>query len=318
MIYMKLEVAKKQSYIFASEKLLENALASARIAHVTSSDYFQTIAPELYQKNENLVYSGGGHTILQFETKEKATAFAKVITAHTMLTYPGLALFCVQITYDSDNKTPKENLKALSSALEHKKSIRQSGFRLTGIGIEALSENNYKPSPMAKTSKTDVPAPLENEFPFVRDFADLTMKKEDIGTLSNHFIAVVHIDGNAMSKRIDNVYFETDNQGNPDPKKQIPLEKIPETLQNFSNGIQENFEEAFRSMVKAFLNLYPQYENSQIPIRPVILAGDDVCFVCAGCIALELSRLFMEALATCKNPQDGKAYSSCAGIAVGR
>ncbi len=311
---MKLEVAKKQAYIFASQRLVENARASARIAYVTSSSYFQKIAPSLYTEKENLVYAGGGHTVLQFDSKEQATAFARTVTSHTMKTYEGLELFCAQLPYE-EGLDPKENLQALSLALEKKKSLRQAGFRLSGIGLEDLSENNYRPYPLqGKIREEEDLEPLGREFHFAREFTELTMKPEETPSVKEHFLAVVHIDGNAMSKRIQEVYFQKDPEGKED--QPIPLADLPQALQQFSNGIQENFEEAFRIMVRQFLKAFPQYERKMLPIRPVILAGDDVCFVCAGSIALDLSRFFMEALAQQKNPQDGKAYASCAGIAL--
>ena len=36
--------------------------------------------------------------------------------------------------------------------------------------------------------------------------------------------------------------------------------------------------------------------SAALPIRPLILAGDDVCFVTAGRIALECARVFLERL----------------------
>ena len=61
-----LEVSRKQDYIFASTELKENVQRSAEIAYVTSSKFFQEAAGSLYSEAENLVYAGGGHTVLQF------------------------------------------------------------------------------------------------------------------------------------------------------------------------------------------------------------------------------------------------------------
>lgn len=61
-----LEVSRKQDYIFASKRLKENARRSEDIRNVTSSEFFQEVAGFAYQESENLIYAGGGHTVLQF------------------------------------------------------------------------------------------------------------------------------------------------------------------------------------------------------------------------------------------------------------
>ena len=120
---MILEVSQKQAYIFAAKKLKENAARSQDINTVTSSEFFARMAGELYQEGNNLVYAGGGHTVLQFDSQEQAVAFAKVITETVLRQYPGLELFVKTIEYNPA-KTSGDNLKELSKALEAKKARR--------------------------------------------------------------------------------------------------------------------------------------------------------------------------------------------------
>lgn len=76
---MILEVSQKQAYIFASRRLRENAARSEDIRYVTESRFFQTAAGPLYRE-EDLVYAGGGHTVLQFDSRARADAFARAVT----------------------------------------------------------------------------------------------------------------------------------------------------------------------------------------------------------------------------------------------
>ena len=71
------EVSQKQAYIFRSKKLKNNIIASDIIRYVTDPQFYETVAGELYDTKENLVYSGGGHSVLGFDTKEKAREFVK-------------------------------------------------------------------------------------------------------------------------------------------------------------------------------------------------------------------------------------------------
>ena len=74
-----MEVSQKQAFIFASNRLKKNVENSNIIAWIMDPEYFeQTIAdPALFTEEKNLVYSGGGHTVLQFDSKDAAREFYK-------------------------------------------------------------------------------------------------------------------------------------------------------------------------------------------------------------------------------------------------
>lgn len=218
-ILMMVEVSRKQDYIFSSKKLRENAARSGEIAHVTGSSFFQEAAGEVYQEQENLVYSGGGHTVLQFPSREQAVGFAQRVTEAALRRYDGMELFVKCLPYDG-NKTPGENLKDLSAALERKKALRKVSFRYTSLGVEALDSESFLPlstkEPLPSRAADILPAPEGWKYPV--QFSDL------VGT--DNFLAVVHIDGNAMGKRVENLY----------QTKTASWEECRASLQRFSAG----------------------------------------------------------------------------------
>lgn len=96
-----------------------------------------------------------------------------------------------------------------------------------------------------------------------------------------------------------------------------------QVLNEFSHGVDEDFKSAFREMMDRIaanltgkageeLNLKENY----FPVRKIILAGDDVCFVTEGRIGLEAARIFIEQLSSKINKADKKGYTACAGVAV--
>lgn len=87
-----LEVSQKQAYIFQSNELKKNILNSAVIAWIMDAAYLEETAgdKELFNQEENLVYSGGGHTVLEFPTQEQAVGFVKIITKAIRENYPGI------------------------------------------------------------------------------------------------------------------------------------------------------------------------------------------------------------------------------------
>lgn len=299
-ILLILEVSRKQDYIFSSIHLRDNAARSDIIRYVTSEEFFKQAAPEYYNSRENFVYAGGGHTILQFGDRVTATRFAEQVTQKAMREYDGLELFAKQMEYratDENGKpaTPGQNLVWLSEALEQKKSLRKASFRLTSLGIEQKAEAASLTAPNA----IDPP----EGWAFAKDFADLQ------GRTDENFIAVVHVDGNSMGKRVKNLYdSETES-----------WDACCGKLRCFSEGIQHDFEAAFREMATEVADYEadnPAGNTGILPVRPVILAGDDVCFVARGCLGLECAERFMKHLSAKTNPQDGETYAACAGVAM--
>lgn len=118
------------------------------------------------------------------------------------------------------------------------------------------------------------------------------------------YIAVVHIDGNKMGVKFQGC--KTWGQYN-----QTAL------------AVQESTKQAYRELVRYIVERYPDWEASNelkldgthLPIRPLILGGDDVAFVCTARIALEATRFYMEKLLHPTDPDRMPIYS-CAGIAI--
>lgn len=105
-----LEVSQKQAYIFSSNSLKDNVTNSAVIAWVMSPKYFSDTVnqKEIFDEEKNIVYSGGGHVVLEFENEETARTFVKIVTFQIRSEYPGIEVFSVTREYDQQ-KLDKEN-----------------------------------------------------------------------------------------------------------------------------------------------------------------------------------------------------------------
>ena len=141
-----LEVSQKQSYIFGSNKLKDNIRNSAVIAWIMSPEYFEEVMkdPKRFNQKDNLVYSGGGHIVLEFAGREQAVQFVRKITFTIHREYPGIEVFAAVKEYEED-KNPGENLKLLTAALEEKKSLRLAAFHQGSFGIEEIDPKTLKP-----------------------------------------------------------------------------------------------------------------------------------------------------------------------------
>lgn len=304
------EVSQKQAYIFQSNKLSENIKNSNVIEWVTSYKYFEEITKEnhLFTASKNLVYSGGGHIILEYETKSQAISFSKFLTKTILAEQEGLELF-IKVMEFNDEKPFVECLKILLDKLEEKKSLRKSSFYQGNFGIENLEPNNIK-------------NPKISQFAESLD-ADLTPKGyktpkslDDIGVAKNKssYIAVVHIDGNGMGKRVKEYQEKLSDSS---------WEECKEKLRCFSKQIDDDYKDTYKKMLEEIraalennslkeLNL----EDHMLPCRRIISAGDDICFITEGRIGIECARIFLEKLAQESNNIDGQKYYACAGIAI--
>lgn len=317
-----LEVSQKQAYIFQSKELRSNILHSAVIAWIMSEKYMEETIQDknLFDPDRNLVYSGGGHTVLEFETREEAVLFTKKITTAIKKEYPGIEVFAATRGYDG-NSAPGKNLEELVKTLERKKAVREAAFHQGSFGVEKINTNTLKPMLEGEILERIGGARMPEEekkidekltaegFQHVYKFEELGGSKDE-----SNFIAVVHIDGNAMGKRVEDLRERC---------KGYEWEAYKKILKVFSESIDKQFKEAYKDMeeyvaqnIKSGKLDELNIRERKLPVRRIITAGDDICFVSEGRIGLECAAAFIRALGTKKNSEDQRGYAACAGVAI--
>ncbi|MEI3225603.1 MAG: hypothetical protein V8S39_00570 [Lachnospiraceae bacterium] len=346
-----MEVSQKQAYIFKNKELKRNIDASYTIDEITSSGYFEKYFPEYYNKEKNLVYSGGGHTILVFDNdveendntgkENQAVRFAKKLSKQIFCDYDGLEVFIKIMDYN-ENDDPSKNIQNLMKKLEEKKAIRRASFRQGTFGMEVSkgeaervfdSEKKEKEAEQRKKDaenrrekrireeKKKIQEEETTHYELVTQLEKLGGNKDD-----NNFIAVVHIDGNLMGKKVQ----ENDKELRKildrisDPEKKLDMYR--EKKQEFSEKIDKLFKGAYSDMQDA---VKKQIENGNLkdlsleevvneekqinfPVRRIITAGDDICFVSEGRIGIECAVEYMKALWKRSKGEN----SACAGVAI--
>ncbi len=335
-----LEISQKQAYIFGSNKLKDNIANSAIIAYVLSSEYLkESLSEEGYSNENNMVYSGGGHTILTFKDEdlsitgvhsspmEMARQCTRILTEKIYREFDGLIVFAKTIEYNEEISV-KDNLIKLTSALEEKKALRKAVFKKGSFGIEKISSESFEPLVIEKNdlnSKNTVVKKEKNmalsskisekNYCAVAEFDKLGGSKND-----SNFIAIVHIDGNGMGKRVEDLYEKNGSLGFDDMRKK---------LKEFSECIDKDFKSAYEEMnesvmnqiernkiLKEKLSLKKKDNKTYFPVRKVIIAGDDICFVSEGRIGIECAVKLIESLNKKINSVDGQNYTACAGVAI--
>lgn len=319
-----LEVSQKQAYIFQYKKLVNNISASSLIEYVTGSEYFKKAAVG-YSKEKNMVYQGGGHTVLEFVSEEIAREFVKKITRKILEEFDGLEVFAKIEPYQTD-KTPAENETDLIKALEEKKSKRAASFYQGRFGVEKMSNNNKEETDLAEEHKEYFSKPESNynTFSLAKKFQNLGGSKDE-----SNFIAVIHIDGNLMGKRVaDLVGEEFDQYDKISEKTEEGWQKYKEVKADFSKRIDDDFKASLYDMfhiveknykkgnLKSLSLKKDEHEKVIFPVRKIIAAGDDICLVTEGRIGLECAVAYLKAIWEKENGVDHKNYSACAGVAI--
>lgn len=314
-----LEVSQKQKYIFKSNKLRDNINGSQDIARITSGKYLEKIADDttLFTEQNNVVYAGGGHTVLDFPDNESAKKFNSVVTAHMLKAYPGINLYAAIMSYD-ETSSPGDNLKELVKTLETKKAEKRAAFHQGTFGVEKIDRNTMlpisKPSQGSKKENSTDEQQLDRDL--IPEGRRPVYRFEDIGGSEHEssFIAVVHIDGNAVGRRISDYYESAQN---------LEWDNFKTKVKAFSDRIDADYKDAYREMNRLVDDRIKQgaldaldLKNNYFPVRRIISSGDDVTFVTEGRIGIECAVAFIRALTKKTNKEDGRGYAACAGVAI--
>ena len=158
------------------------------------------------------------------------------------------------------------------------------------------------------------------KFVFANEFDKLGYKKGE------SYICVIHIDGNNMGLKFGS------------------CDGIQER-KDLSMKVASVVEDGFRQLLSSIVAQYPSYKDyldldvlkdeehnvKVLPIRPIIIGGDDVTFVCAGRLGITYAQKFIEAVNSYKLLEDAQYermtaknenvsmsqnLSCCGGIAI--
>lgn len=345
------EVSKKQGYIFKTNKLKENIGASTIIEYITEELPKEKLKKVLGKEDikENVVNAGGGNSLFIVDSEKDAENFIKSTTREVLEKFPGVEFFMTYHGFDYEKDSIIDAIDKIYKKLNNKKSARTSVFRRKSYGIEQecvttglpaykesegvfLSRESYikrewsKDEKLAKIGKEstigNIIKDYENKgFIFTKELDNLITQKGE-----NSYIAIISLDGNKMGQKIEKMKKNAkDNEDKNNLKKNN--DEYIKKLYKFSNDIKQYYDEAFRCMLEKIVSSYDKIEDQLklsdkneemgakiMPVRPIILAGDDVCFVCNAKIALECVNLFITKLN--KHSVEEEQLNACAGICM--
>ncbi|MFW6172257.1 MAG: Cas10/Cmr2 second palm domain-containing protein [Elusimicrobiota bacterium] len=265
--------------------------------------------------NFEIGYIGGGNALLFFRKEDKAKEFIGKWTKKLLVDAPGMIPVTAHNQFDLD--AFEESRNAIFKLLQKNKNrfiprtlitrhgitaeCPRSGYSME-IWNEGLPDENkgYVSSSinakleaskrsLHEYNKGEFSSILNNKFCFTNKLDSLGQRLNE----KQNYISIVHIDGNEMGARFQR------------------LESLQETrkLSVFLRRATKNaFKKMILELIKNFDKIqyelgfvtpqekkeYPR-ENGKIvlPIRPIIIGGDDITFVSHGKLGIYLSQLFM-------------------------
>ncbi len=337
-----------QSYIFGSNLLKQNVGASELVRCATQDWVYQALV-ELGTTNvdesgamndqatiegdavdSELVYSGGGNTVVLFRSPDAAREFTRRLTRRALQEAPGLQLVVAHTEFDWDVEALSQVVKATLEKARQKKQHPSVSSPLLGLGVTADCQYTGLPAVGKNQDGKRVSAEVQaKEAAFDAAHQRLTgllaldgyvipKDFDDFGRVwgESSYIAVIHTDGNGMGKRVASIA-----EGHPRPEDN---RRYIQAIRAFSKSVQDTAEEALQATYRQLIQSIDQdgkiggvvpVRDGKLPLRPIVLGGDDVTFVCDGRLGLTLTEFYLRQV-TAKPLADGNPLSVRAGIAV--
>ena len=258
---------------------------------------------------ENIVRAAGNVKVVFHEKDDCANAF-KEFPRKVMLAAPGITISqAVVIFEDPDGYSAAVDELEQKLRAERNRPARPLYPGVIGMarspktGEPACTTLNGEYIDLATVRKLDVNADGKGNRQdytglvrkaFGRDVEELLVDNDRLAG-ENGWLAVVHIDGNGFGKIVQ--------QHGKDRKL------FPKISVSIDECTRDAFREAFGSVCGN--------EGEPYPIRPLVLSGDDVTFICRGDIAVPFVEKFLEEFERQTNSSHviPGQFTACAGVA---
>lgn len=343
------DVTGIQDFIFFSQKLTENVGASMLVAQV-----LEKLLPEAIQKEcgsssmmdweksvtfsflfdpkvqADIIYIGGGNALVAYRNED----IGKHITQHLsqrVLETSGNLRFTVAY-HDTNFQNFHQDWQEICHKIAENKQTTVRTSPLLGISITKKGvTDGYPACEIDEKEVISKPSSLKRKIEAKSTYFDYLLgdtfrdytfprKIDDLGQRKgrNH-IALVHIDGNSMSTLIQKAA-----QNHSDYSEAVM--KFRSLSKDITKIYQKTFQKIIQHLVKftqtvSFQESFQLQYNSHkayLPIRPIVLKGDEVTWVCDGRLGISLVERFLKLIHN--NPikliEQEMPLSACAGVAI--
>jgi len=340
-----IDVLRVQQFVFASNRLRDVVSGSWLVHWSTSGD---GALKDLVHR-ESLLMAGGGNAFIEFKSWEEARYFALCYTRRLYDEAPGLEVVVVHKAYDSGGLA--RALQEIQIELARVKCERIPASPLLGLSVTAACRESGLPAVGFDHKEPTVPlsgevlsrrrkvgkatkrwADFLSQCPGFAFPSELDQLGRTYGDTS--LIGVVYVDGNGVGQKIKNWL---DKKAKSEAKDEVVRSEYREWSKAIDKLVDEVFQSVldrvYRASRKVLNNNGPELmkitgtpaglgfelsnENGKwlLPLRPILLGGDEFTFVCDGRIALDLAEQAVSQFEKSDIPHLGN-ICACAGVAI--
>jgi len=345
---VQIDTSSIQKYVFLSNKLKENVGASYIVKKIYEDElkealekiFNQSVNLFAWKKNPNKIYIendgdihfeigyfGGGNALILFREREKTSNFIREFTKLLLKRYPSLYVFFGVINdfnlsaFNSSMKKLHQSLKQNRNKFFPNTTLAKYGFTAdcprTNESAEAFrDQDNNIVSSIVKVKldaaeratndlKNVLKDILQDKYTITNDVEKFGQKVKDI-----NYISIVHIDGNKIGVRFQQCRTLAEIR-----ELSISVELATETA--FKETVKEVINRIENETISKKNGFNLEEENGRIilPLRPIIMSGDDITVVCEGRLGFWLAETFTKRIIT-KQVSDGKYLSACCSTAI--
>jgi hypothetical protein len=312
-----------QHFVFGSNKLKDNLGASYIVENIYNS----------LEDRSDLEhgYIGGGNALVFSKTEDDARKIIKEFTTKLLCEFPGVSLsVAILPEFGKEDEDYSDKIKKIYKELAINKgryipisTIPSHGItdvcRFSSLSVEVIEKHtnsdnieidlisattatkrNYEEIAREEEKKLLESADLSS-YSLPSEFENLGQKKNE-----DSHIAVVHIDGNGFGEIFRNLKTLEETKKLSEEVKNAVVEAFIFCLTEYARN-KESLSDVVATNKKKYL-----------PIRPIILGGDDVTFVCHGKLGIWFAEKFVQKFSSYKYVLNGEEipYSCCAGVAI--
>lgn len=326
-------------------ELVENVLVEKNYIKAADKNLWKSQDTIRMTEDEKLAcevaYIGGGNALILInpslfdDVEAKATEIVQIFTRNLLTTHSGLRIGVAIGELNLAEGKFQDSLDDLYKQLKTNQNLYfpQVTIPYTGLTLSCdysgeVADNKYTLPNDDKKEQRYVSSEFlakwkaadEANKVLKETFAEILEDKytfpteiEKLGQIETQdYIGVVHIDGNNMGVRFGAC-------------KELKERK------KLSNQVAKKVKQSFAKLLKGIVAEYSVYQQSKdkntqknlfnlkndiLPIRPLILGGDDVTFVCAGRMAVEYAKRFIEYMREQNEGADEIAVECCAGVTI--
>lgn len=286
-----------QSFIFQTNKLREIVGASELVEEICTTKFeslFQQIG--VNYDMDNCILHAAGNIKYIFDDKSDCEKIVREFPKAIFEFAPGITVSQAVVKFNGDDFKTAVNELEKRLRTQRNKPMRSATLGLMGIersrqtGLPVVGERKVKGKWLPVDAGTQAKLDMfkhadEPDFELTKSLCNTAFGKEKLFsrqiaydiekmTEKNDWIAIIHADGNGLGQIVQAVGTDKDK------------------FKSFS----ENLDKATKiAAVKAYNDVKNLFnEDKFIPIRPIVLGGDDFTTICRADIALDYVTAFID------------------------